>query len=625
MSLSDLRIPPRISSAQAKIGQDLQRVKEFKDGVEELKKLRKIYRSLVTAEDSDTSASCSLADVTRTEGGDGAGAESEALDIPVEATAKVDHIFARVAVDYRQWWEIADVLINLADGAEVEEIGDSSDASPSHQRARCKSEMPARTGSSSPTPASRVSTSSSVDRILDAEGELSDNRQSLASDEGVDVSTSTSPVAASTTPLPLLKRSPPVLTRSQSTSVFPTRTDVSNSSISATTDNGVRDGERKFGSPRSQSLNASERQLEILRSMLKNSSSTSTNTPPGVRPGYLASVAEKSAPSSPVPSRLTAKPYLSPEKRLPTSFSLPAGLGTIAPASTPTAASESAAPSLPMEKPKLRERQESGKSKVETVSSKGSGSDKKSKSRLREVSRAGMQGIRDFLKALTKSGASITVDPTSPASSTSPSIRFVEPPALPAAGLRTPTGPNLSMTRRVVSDSPIGSIRHSCGQHVGHQRTPVGNILSSTASLAVGDTRGSPLSLASRSSGSSDEEEDWDRHSSDDEDANTESGGGPLLRSDTQATILASKSGGNGLPEQPTSRMLAGGRRKSDGPQAPGAGGSCRVITTTLRLPAAVAEQAGTKLVMTTEAMPTLLAKIDEVKLHCSSCVTELR
>ena len=28
---------------------------------------------------------------------------------------------------------------------------------------------------------------------------------------------------------------------------------------------------------------------------------------------------------------------------------------------------------------------------------------------------------------------------------------------------------------------------------------------------------------------------------------------------------------------------------------------------------------------MTTEAMPTLLAKIDEVRMHCASCVTELR
>lgn len=34
VSLSDLKIPPRISNAQVKIGQDLQRVKEFKEGVE---------------------------------------------------------------------------------------------------------------------------------------------------------------------------------------------------------------------------------------------------------------------------------------------------------------------------------------------------------------------------------------------------------------------------------------------------------------------------------------------------------------------------------------------------------------------------------------------------------------
>lgn len=34
VSLSDLKIPQRISNAQAKIGQDLKRVKEFKEGVE---------------------------------------------------------------------------------------------------------------------------------------------------------------------------------------------------------------------------------------------------------------------------------------------------------------------------------------------------------------------------------------------------------------------------------------------------------------------------------------------------------------------------------------------------------------------------------------------------------------
>lgn len=34
LSLSDLRIPERITNAQAKIGQDLQRVKDFKSGVE---------------------------------------------------------------------------------------------------------------------------------------------------------------------------------------------------------------------------------------------------------------------------------------------------------------------------------------------------------------------------------------------------------------------------------------------------------------------------------------------------------------------------------------------------------------------------------------------------------------
>ena len=388
--------------------------------------------------------------------------------------------------------------------------------------------------------------------------------------------------------------------------------------------------------------------------MLKNSSSSpregSAPLAPGGggRPGYLASVAEKSAPSSPVPSRLTAKPYLTPEKRLPTSFSLPAGLGSTTPTSTPGSSAKSAishsGSSSSLETPTARQRQESGKSKADTASSsEGGGGGKKSKNRLREVSRAGMQGIRDFLKALTKSGASLTVEEPALTNS-SPSIRFADPPmavAVRRAEGSTPVRPDLSMTRRVVSDSPIGSIRHSCRQqHLGHQHTPIrGNRLS--AALMSSNAKGSPLSLASRSGSgtSSDEEEDWDRHSSDDEDEEEDQhrsrdGEGQLLRSDTQATILASSSSAlpnaAGLPEKPSRGPYVldkGRRRKSDGP-IPAGTGSGRVATstttTTLRL-SADSWQQGTKLVMTTEAMPTLLAKIDEVKLHCASCVTELR
>lgn len=639
VSLSDLRIPPRISSAQAKIGQDLQRVKEFKDGVEELKRLRRIYRSLVTAEDSD--ASTASVDVSDT---------SIQLQLPGEATAKVDHIFARVAIDYQEWWEIADVLINLADGAEVveETIAANSSADISGQqsaRSRCKSEASPPTGrnsgsSASPTPASRK-LGSSTEQQLDkstptgkasqtaeaSEGQIA--RSSFASDEGVDVSTPTSPAVPSSQGLSPTTRSPPMLLRSKSTTVFPSR--LAGEPIDDSSGSPVRG----FGSPRSQSLNASERQLDILRNMLKNSSSSSTITPSG-KAGPLLAVQEKSAPSSPVPSRLTAKPYLTPEKRLPTSFSLPAGLGgSTSPAkvggvhasgststlATPTAASRPA-----------RGRQGAGKSKADTVSSSDKSEGKRAgKSRLREVSRAGMQGIRDFLKALTKSGAVLeresVADPTHPVvveRPPGPSVTFAAVPQsrrpvnAHAEPERTPTRPSLALTRRVVSDSPVGSIRHTC-HPASHSHTPIRNGLLSVMNASAERTNASPLS--SRAGGSSDEEEDWDRRSSEDEDEH-DSAGGPLLRSDTQATLLAlspQMSDAAGLPIPSIGLTDKARRRRSEGPQI-----AAGKTTTTLRL-SGESWEAGTKLVMTTEAMPSLLAKIDEVKLHCASCVTELR
>lgn len=709
VSLSDLRIPARISSAQAKIGQDLQRVKDFKDGVEELKRLRRIYRSLVSAEDASdssvlTDASASSGEsTTAKEQQEATGQREGSLDIPGEATAKVDHIFARVAVEYQEWWEIADVLIKLADGAEVVEKEEQQASvhisdlggTPEQVRTRCRSEAPPRSAGSSASPArlpltrqgspQSLKSSHTGDRTQDASACFNElERASYMLDEGVDESTPTSPVVVSTTAdlLPAV-HSPPALVRSKSTSVFPTRPAEDGSSQ---TGKAGLSPERNFGSPRSQSLNASERQLDILRSMLKNSTSTSTSTitpTPPIRPklGALAVVAEQSAPSSPVPSRLTAKPYLTPEKRLPTSFSLPAGLGSgsdsPSPAadapkrSTTPASASSSSLGTPTAPARSRSRQESGRSKAETVSSgdKSEGG-KKGKSRLREVSRAGMQGIKDFLKALTKSGAVVEreVPVAGPTAAAPPAVSFVDPPAgkqteaQPAnrSELRTPTRPSLAFTRRVVSDSPVGSIRHSC--HPNHvHRTPMRNGLLAAAMAGTPETDArrsgsSPYSWRSGKTGSSsDEEEDWDRRSSDDEhgaeaetDAGDEdgaSGGGSMLRSDTQATLQALPNAA-GLPS--VSGFDTAVRRRSEGPQSGGSGSLAGAregkVTGTARYRATLAGThhtpttarptlrlstdswlAGTKLVMTTEAMPTLLAKIDEVKLHCASCVTELR
>ncbi|GAA5961921.1 hypothetical protein JCM3765_006438 [Sporobolomyces pararoseus] len=102
-SLSDLRIPARITNAQKKIEEDLERVKQFAQGVEDLKALRRQYEQLLHI----LAGSSTLDPAT----------PRHSLDISVTLSNKrTAQGIRKLELDYSQWWEQAGTLIDLGDG-----------------------------------------------------------------------------------------------------------------------------------------------------------------------------------------------------------------------------------------------------------------------------------------------------------------------------------------------------------------------------------------------------------------------------------------------------------------------------------------------------------------------------
>ncbi|GAA6023727.1 hypothetical protein JCM11491_002682 [Sporobolomyces phaffii] len=100
-SLSDLRIPARITNAQQKIEEDLERVRQFARGVEDLKALRRQHDQLVQI----FVEPCSLAN------------PRHSIDVSTAlANGPTTQGVRRVELDYSHWWEQARTLIDLGDG-----------------------------------------------------------------------------------------------------------------------------------------------------------------------------------------------------------------------------------------------------------------------------------------------------------------------------------------------------------------------------------------------------------------------------------------------------------------------------------------------------------------------------
>lgn len=316
VSLSDLKIPQRISNSQAKIGQDLQRVKEFKEGVEELKRLRKVYRSLVTTDRMSLDMSSNLSAKVSSSTGTRADASPSPPPVPVDTSARVDNLMTRVAMDYRKWWEIADVLINLADGAEEDDTSDGKGKSPT--RERCKSEMtvssvsPPKQNRELPSPSippSKVTHAEALASTEIAEGpNTTRNSSQQEGRQNVHQSSTTqslSPPSHTLLSTPI-HRKLPALSRSYSTSSLSSPTSspatparLTNRSSSAATSEGHTHTDNE-----NPSTTLSERQLHILRGML--------NPPPGS--SFSSPIFARSAESS--PARTPSITSISPRSHL---------------------------------------------------------------------------------------------------------------------------------------------------------------------------------------------------------------------------------------------------------------------------------------------------------------------
>ncbi|BGP21913.1 hypothetical protein JCM10295v2_000790 [Rhodotorula toruloides] len=123
-SLSDLRIPARITNAQKKIEEDLERVKQFATAIEELKALRRQYEELVVAIPPVSTQHLSPDQPSKT------------------AVAKTAQAIRRVELDYASWWEQAQTLIDLGDGKPRQDATRPSPGTLASRRDRCVSLVP---------------------------------------------------------------------------------------------------------------------------------------------------------------------------------------------------------------------------------------------------------------------------------------------------------------------------------------------------------------------------------------------------------------------------------------------------------------------------------------------------
>ncbi|GAA5985443.1 hypothetical protein JCM5350_007768 [Sporobolomyces pararoseus] len=133
-SLSDLKIPARITNAQKKIEEDLERVKQFAKGVEDLKALRRQYEQLLLI----LAGTPTLDSAT----------PRLSLDISVALSDKGTAQSARkLELEYSKSWEQAKTLIDLGDG-KPQQAQRTSPATLASRRDRCIS-MAAESATSS--------------------------------------------------------------------------------------------------------------------------------------------------------------------------------------------------------------------------------------------------------------------------------------------------------------------------------------------------------------------------------------------------------------------------------------------------------------------------------------------
>ncbi|SGY34549.1 BQ5605_C002g01651 [Microbotryum silenes-dioicae] len=127
-SLGDLKIPQRISMAQARIEEDLERVKQFAQGIEELKLVRAQYQQLLRT----VAHSARSFDI-----------EPSHLESLSRTTLRpASQAIRRLGIDYGAWWEQADALVDLGDGTPRAVEPRQTPGSIASRRDRCVSLAP---------------------------------------------------------------------------------------------------------------------------------------------------------------------------------------------------------------------------------------------------------------------------------------------------------------------------------------------------------------------------------------------------------------------------------------------------------------------------------------------------
>ncbi|KAA1109055.1 hypothetical protein PGT21_032332 [Puccinia graminis f. sp. tritici] len=135
-SMGELRIPSRITSQQGRLQTELNQVKEFARGIDELKTMRRTYRkmirathhskidqSIVTTDESDVNSSDSdslkepepLPDRPRQE--EVERSVENPNQVSPRALERLYTVIQKIQEEYKEWWTCCNVLIDLGEGS----------------------------------------------------------------------------------------------------------------------------------------------------------------------------------------------------------------------------------------------------------------------------------------------------------------------------------------------------------------------------------------------------------------------------------------------------------------------------------------------------------------------------
>ncbi|KAI8452716.1 hypothetical protein BY996DRAFT_3103511 [Phakopsora pachyrhizi] len=134
-SMGELRIPSRITSQQGRLQAELNQVKEFARGVEELKSMRQTYQKIILATDRLNSQRESISDDSKFDLTDSdTPSDSQLTNLKQSTSTEISMIrdlnrvspkalnklystIHKIQEEYKEWWTCCNVLIDLGEGS----------------------------------------------------------------------------------------------------------------------------------------------------------------------------------------------------------------------------------------------------------------------------------------------------------------------------------------------------------------------------------------------------------------------------------------------------------------------------------------------------------------------------